>query len=84
MQILPKKGDLHILAQDWCAICLLDIVSKVLSNVFIYRMQKVQEVVITTMTVHRLLRMQMDRVPRRMLTGWVPNNRPIGAPKMTL
>ena len=28
-------------------------------------------------------RMSMDRVPRRLLTGWVSNNRQRGAPQMT-
>jgi len=28
-------------------------------------------------------RMKMDRTPRRLLTGWVDNARPVGAPQMT-
>ena len=28
-------------------------------------------------------RMSMDRVPRRLLTGWVSNNKQRGAPQMT-
>ena len=42
MKLLAKKGDLH-LCKNWRAVCLLDIASKVLSNVLVYRMQKVQE-----------------------------------------
>ena len=42
MKLLPKKGDLHQ-AKNWRAVCLLDIASKILSNVLVYRMQKVQE-----------------------------------------
>ena len=42
MKLLPKKGDLHM-AKNWRAVCLLDIASKILSNVLVYRMQKVQE-----------------------------------------
>jgi hypothetical protein len=42
MKLLPKKGDLHA-AKNWRAICLLDIASKILSNVLVYRMQKAQE-----------------------------------------
>jgi len=41
-KLLPKKGDLHM-AQNWRAICLLDIASKILSNILVSRMQKVQE-----------------------------------------
>ena len=40
----PKKGDLHMhMAQNWRAICLLDIASKILLNILVSRMQKVQE-----------------------------------------
>ena len=28
-------------------------------------------------------RMDYDRLPRRMLSAWVPHRRPIGAPRMT-
>jgi hypothetical protein len=44
MKLLPKKGDLHnVMVQNWRAICLLDIASKILSNTLVSRMQKVQE-----------------------------------------
>ena len=28
-------------------------------------------------------RMDFDRLPRRMLSSWVPHKRPLGAPRMT-
>jgi hypothetical protein len=40
--LLPKKGDL-MLAKNWRGICLLDIGSKILSNVMVKRMQALME-----------------------------------------
>ena len=40
--LLPKKGDLS-LAKNWRGICLLDIGSKILSNVMVKRMQALME-----------------------------------------
>ena len=42
LKLLPKKGDLS-LCKNWRGICLLDIVSKILSSVMVSRMQQVQE-----------------------------------------
>ena len=42
VKILPKKGDLS-LCKNWRAICLLDIVSKILSCVLVSRMQIVMK-----------------------------------------
>jgi hypothetical protein len=40
--LLPKKGDLS-LAKNWRGICLLDIGSKILSNIMVKRMQALME-----------------------------------------
>jgi hypothetical protein len=42
LKLLPKKGDLA-LPKNWRGICILDIASKIVSCVFVARMQIVQE-----------------------------------------
>jgi hypothetical protein len=42
LKLLPKKGDLAQ-CKNWRGICLLDIASKIFSNILVARLQKVQE-----------------------------------------
>jgi hypothetical protein len=42
LKLLPKKGDLS-LCKNWRGICLLDIASKIFSNILVARLQKAQE-----------------------------------------
>jgi hypothetical protein len=43
LMLLPKKGDLSQ-CKNWRGICLLDIASKIFSNILVARLQKAQEV----------------------------------------